>query len=78
MNMGGITNYTAPGEAEIMSLKAGMDVLEYVTDPDMSIKTITERIRKGSISIESINEEMPESAGCKILGRTEFPKHHFN
>jgi beta-N-acetylhexosaminidase len=55
MNMGALTKYFAPGEAEAMALAAGMDVLEYVTDPELTIKVVVERIKKGVLSENEIN-----------------------
>ena len=49
MNMGGVTKYSIEGEAEASALKAGMDVLEYVTDPELAIKTILDKIKKGEM-----------------------------
>ncbi len=66
MNMGGLTKYTMPGEVEIMSLKAGIDVLEYVTDPEKAIKTIMERIKKGEITNETINEKCRKVLAAKF------------
>jgi len=57
MNMGGVTKYSDQGEAEVMALKAGMDVLEYVTNPEKTIKTIIEKINKGEILLATINEK---------------------
>ena len=77
MNMGGITKYTIPGEAEWMSLKAGMDVLEYVTDQEKTILTIMDRINKGDISKESINEKCRKVLAAKYwagLNKSSFIK----
>jgi beta-N-acetylhexosaminidase len=57
MNMGGVTEYPAPGGAGLMSLKAGMDVLECLEDPAKTIYEITEGIRKGIISQEAIDDK---------------------
>ncbi len=65
MNMYGVTKFTVPGEAEVESLKAGMDVLEYVTDPEKTIKTIAERIGKGEISAEAITEKCRKVLAAK-------------
>lgn len=56
MNMGGITKYASPGEAEALSLRAGMDVLEFVTDPEISVKKITEFILNNKLTIKDIDE----------------------
>jgi beta-N-acetylhexosaminidase len=73
MNMGGLTKFTTRGEAELMSLKAGMDVLEYVTDPAMAIITITGRIKKGEITIESINEKCRKVLAAKYWSGLSKP-----
>ncbi|MCJ7448202.1 MAG: serine hydrolase [Bacteroidales bacterium] len=65
MNMDGVTKYTVPGEAEILALKAGMDVLEYVTDPEVTIKTIIGRINKGEISPALITEKCRKVLAAK-------------
>ncbi len=75
MNMGGITMFTKPGESEIMALKAGMDVLEYVTDPEKAIKTIIDRIRIGEITKESIDEKCRKVLAAKYwagLNRSSY------
>jgi beta-N-acetylhexosaminidase len=74
MNMGGVTKYSVPGEAEIKSLKAGMDVLEYVTDPEMAIKTIVERMKKGEISQESITEKCRKVLAAKYWSSLNHPR----
>lgn len=65
MNMGGVTKYSVQGEAEVMALKAGMDVLEYVTNPEKTIKTIIERIDKGEILLATINEKCRKVLAAK-------------
>jgi len=65
MNMKGITDYRAPGEAEVQALKTGMDVLEYVNDPELTIKTIMEHIGKKDISPELINEKCRKVIAAK-------------
>jgi beta-N-acetylhexosaminidase len=65
MNMGGVTKYSVPGEAEFRSLKAGMDVLEYVTDPLKAIQTISEKLKKKEISEEMITEKCRKVLAAK-------------
>jgi beta-glucosidase-like glycosyl hydrolase/CubicO group peptidase (beta-lactamase class C family) len=65
MNMGGVTKYSMPGDAEARALKAGMDVLEYVEQPELAIKTIVERIKKGEISIGLIDEKCRKVLAAK-------------
>ncbi|MBA4322283.1 MAG: serine hydrolase, partial [Odoribacter sp.] len=73
MNMGGVTKYSVPGEAEVLSLKAGMDVLEYVTDPERVIKTIVERINKGEVSRESITQKCRKVLAAKYWAGLNQP-----
>ncbi len=57
MNMGGITKYSTKSDVEMLSLKAGMDVLEYVVDPVSTVYYLMEHIKKGNISESDINEK---------------------
>jgi beta-N-acetylhexosaminidase len=74
MNMGGVTRYSIPGEAEVLSLKAGMDVLEYVIDTEKAIKTIAERINKGEISLEYISEKCRRVLAAKYWAGLNLPQ----
>lgn len=74
MNMGGITKYAEKGEAEILALKAGMDVLEYVTDPELAIKTITDRIRLGEITQQTIDEKCRKVLAAKYWAGLSSPQ----
>ncbi len=74
MNMGGITKYANPGEVELKSLKAGMDVLEYVSDPELAIKSIAEGIRKGTISQTLIDEKCRKVLAAKYWAGLSKPE----
>ncbi|MCU0407554.1 MAG: serine hydrolase [Bacteroidales bacterium] len=65
MNMGGITRYSKPGEAEVRALKAGMDVLEYVSDPALAIKEIRKAVSAGELSQASIDEKCRKVLAAK-------------
>ena len=65
MVMSGVTKYSVKGEAESRSILAGMDVLEYVEDPELAIKTISEKVKKGEISAELINEKCRKVLAAK-------------
>jgi beta-N-acetylhexosaminidase len=65
MNMQGLTKYFATGEAEALALKAGQDVLEYVLDPEKAIDVIMQKIEKGEISKESIDEKCRKVLAAK-------------
>ena len=73
MNMNGITRYTAPGEAEALALKSGIDVLEYVNDPEKAINSIMEKIGKKEISIEMINEKCRKVLAAKYRAGLNKP-----
>lgn len=73
MNMKGITEYTTPGEAEVSALKAGMDVLEYVNDPALTIRTIIEKIRMKEISPDLINEKCRKVIAAKYWAGLNHP-----
>lgn len=74
MNMGGITKYAKKGEAEILALKAGMDVLEYVTDPALAIKNIAEQVKKGEITQQSIDEKCRKVLAAKYWAGLNNPR----
>jgi beta-N-acetylhexosaminidase len=65
MNMGGVTKYTSPGEAEVMALKAGMDVLEYVENPERTIRAIAEAVKKGILAQATIDEKCRKVLAAK-------------
>jgi beta-N-acetylhexosaminidase len=65
MNMGGVTKYSIAGEADASALKAGMDVLEYVTDPELAIKTILDKIKKDEIPQALIDEKCRKVLAAK-------------
>jgi beta-glucosidase-like glycosyl hydrolase/CubicO group peptidase (beta-lactamase class C family) len=74
MNMSGLTKYAAaPGEAEFLALNAGMDVLEYVTDPEQAIRTIVEKIKKGEIAEKDINDKCMKVLAAKYWAGLNNP-----
>jgi beta-glucosidase-like glycosyl hydrolase/CubicO group peptidase (beta-lactamase class C family) len=73
MNMSGLTKHAAPGEAVADALKAGMDVLEYVTDPEQAIKIIVEKMKKGEISEKEINEKCMKVLAAKYWAGLNKP-----
>ncbi|MCU0461727.1 MAG: serine hydrolase [Bacteroidales bacterium] len=73
MNMGGVTKYSVAGEADALALKAGMDVLEYVTDPDLSIRTIMDKIKNGEIAQQVIDEKCRKVLAAKYWAGLNEP-----
>ncbi|MEE4215679.1 MAG: glycoside hydrolase family 3 N-terminal domain-containing protein, partial [Bacteroidales bacterium] len=54
MNMKGLTDYYAPGEADAMAYEAGNDIIEYVMDAGLAINRIKDSYDQGRISYEQI------------------------
>ncbi len=65
MNMGGVTKFSGPEEAGIKALKAGMDVLEYVEQPEKMIRAVSDRIAGGDIPAEMIDEKCRKVLAAK-------------
>lgn len=65
MNMGAVTKYAARGEAEVKALIAGVDVLEYVTDPALAIKAVMNSLKEGKLTEESLNEKCRKVLAAK-------------
>jgi len=57
MNMGGITNYYKPIDANIMAFKAGNDIILMPSQIQQTIQKIKNEIKEGKISEEEINEK---------------------
>ncbi len=74
MNMAGITNYPAREGAAVVSLRAGMDVLEYVEDPERTLKEIAEAVKKGLISQDVINEKCRKVIAAKYWAGLSLPE----
>jgi beta-N-acetylhexosaminidase len=74
MNMGGITRYTRPGESEVLALNAGMDVLEYVTDPGAAISSIIRAIKNGNLSEAGIDEKCRKVLAAKYWAGLHNPQ----
>ena len=55
MNMQGVTKLYKPGEAAVLALKAGNDMLEIVPDLEDAIREITKAIAKNDLSEEEID-----------------------
>jgi beta-glucosidase-like glycosyl hydrolase/CubicO group peptidase (beta-lactamase class C family) len=57
MNMSGITSKAKAGKAEALAIAAGMDLLEFVTDPQLAIKEISKAVKRGDITKEEIENK---------------------
>jgi len=55
LNMKGVSNYYKPGEADLLALLAGNDVLLFPKDVPLAIKMIESAIKKGDLSEEELN-----------------------
>lgn len=54
MDMKGVTDYYSPGEAAIMALKAGNDIVELSPDIPVAIRAVVEAVEKGTLPGELI------------------------
>jgi beta-glucosidase-like glycosyl hydrolase/CubicO group peptidase (beta-lactamase class C family) len=66
MNMRGVKGYEAPGKLEVLALKAGNDVVEYPSDPEISIKAIIEALKKKELSQEEIELKCRKVLAAKL------------
>jgi len=57
MNMKGVTKYYQPGEAALLAIKAGNDLLEYVPDVPKAISHIKKAVENGEIPAALITEK---------------------
>jgi beta-N-acetylhexosaminidase len=73
MDMAGIKNYPAREGAELLALKAGMDVLEYVEDPEQTLKEIVAGLKAGLISQASIDEKCRRVLAAKYWAGLSNP-----
>jgi beta-glucosidase-like glycosyl hydrolase/CubicO group peptidase (beta-lactamase class C family) len=56
MNMQGVTRLYQPGEAAVLALKAGNDMLEIVPDLDKAVEEISKAVHNHKICEEAINQ----------------------
>ena len=66
MNMRGVKGYDAPGRLEVLALKAGNDVVEYPSDPEISVKAIVEALKKKELSQEEIELKCRKVLAAKL------------
>jgi beta-glucosidase-like glycosyl hydrolase/CubicO group peptidase (beta-lactamase class C family) len=66
MNMRGVKGYEAPGKLEVLALKAGNDVVEYPSDPEISVKAIVEALKKKEISQDEIELKCRKVLAAKL------------
>lgn len=57
MNMKGISSLYSEGQAAVEALRAGVDVIEFVLNPENVIYAVKDAIGKGRISEKEINEK---------------------
>lgn len=57
MNMKGISTHYSEGAASVQALKAGVDVIEFVLNPDNVIGAVVSAVRNGTLSEKAINEK---------------------
>ncbi|HNW50019.1 MAG TPA: glycoside hydrolase family 3 N-terminal domain-containing protein [Prolixibacteraceae bacterium] len=57
MNMKGITMYSGEGNAAVEAFKAGVDVIEFVLNPDKVAKSVKKAIQSGYLTEKMIDEK---------------------
>lgn len=67
MNMKGITKYYDEGTAAVEALKAGVDVIEFVLNPQKVIKSVKAAIERGALTIKDIDAKCRKVLVAKEL-----------
>lgn len=78
MNMKGITDHFSESEAAVKALVAGVDVLEFVLNPESVIKAIENAVHDRIISEESINEKCKKVLAAKAWAGIHLKKSEKN
>ena len=62
----GVTNFYAPGEAAVLAVQAGADMLFLSADPDAAAQGILRALQTGEISRERLDESVERILALKI------------
>ncbi|MFA9390894.1 MAG: glycoside hydrolase family 3 N-terminal domain-containing protein [Prolixibacteraceae bacterium] len=57
MNMKGITNNYSEADAAVEALKAGVDVIEFILNPEKVIEAVVKAVKRGELSEKTIDEK---------------------
>lgn len=71
LNMNGVANYYAPGQTDLLALKAGNDVLLYPMDVPKAINAIEAGIKKGEITLEDLDRHVLKILEAKQWSQIE-------
>lgn len=66
MNMRGVKGYDAPGRLEVLALKAGNDVVEFPSNPELSVKAIAEAVKNKELSPAEIELKCRRVLAAKL------------
>lgn len=66
MNMGGITKFYKPGQAELAALKAGNDIMLFPENVDSAVQVITRAVQNGEINEDIINAKVKKVLQAKV------------
>ena len=66
LNMGAVTDFYSPGEAAVMAVRAGADLLLMPEDFKAAHQSIMEAVRRGEISEERIDESVRRIIALKL------------
>ena len=66
MNMKGVDGYTAPSKAVVLALKAGNDVIEFPSDPELVVKSILDALKKKELSANELELKCRKVLAAKL------------
>lgn len=75
MNMKGVLHNSTETEAIVRALQAGVDVVEFVTDPVKAIEAIRLAIEKGELTQAQIDEKCLKVLRAKNGPKCTAPNH---
>jgi beta-N-acetylhexosaminidase len=75
MNMAAVADYPARGGAGLNALKAGIDVLEYLEDPEKTLKEILTGVKAGLINQQAIDEKCRRVLAAKYWAGLNRPSY---
>jgi beta-glucosidase-like glycosyl hydrolase len=80
MEMKGVVKYFKDGEADVMAVIAGNDILELSENSDRAIKLVRKAVRSGRISMERIDESVKKILMAKYWAglnkKDSLDEHH--
>lgn len=66
LNMNGANGFEKPGRLEVLALKAGNDVIEYPSDPEIAVKAIVAALKNKEITDQEIELKCRKVLAAKL------------